>query len=489
MERGWRTTVNNEIDQFKKLTELTIQVVGLDSAERLLTALLVLQAGNCRAHAKNSDSVAEMMDSSALGCVSGDERKVAEKLDRDLEEIIQADSQHYYSVKNLLGDNVFSSIDLGSDVKGNQFFESLIDGFSMLEWKKEACNFLNERSVCELYQQLISLLSNRRAMKGDKDSYTPESIGRLLSALLKIKEGDEVYDPLCGNGSLLIQCAKRRVNEKRLRHISYFGEDHDPKNCNRAKIGLWFCNAENISVIECTDALNETKEGSEYRKIRQFDVAVAGLLGLTEKLDSERYQHLRYDLPYGEPSKSKRYYVIIQQMFMALAPGKGRMAVIVPHGVLFWGGAEGKIRGNMIKDGCVDAVIGLPKKLYYRNKVPAVVLVMSRQKEMDEILFIDASRDFIEHKNQNELTSSSSSKIADTYWSRKELQGYSRMVSKGEIERNGYNLHIPIYIDPIGQEKKTDLCQLLNEREGIIDELVLIEKQLTKQLAQFNTSQ
>jgi type I restriction enzyme M protein len=149
----------------------------------------------------------------------------------------------------------------------------------------------------------------------------------------------------------------------------------------------------------------------------------------------------------------------------------GKMGVILPHGVLFRGASEGKIRTKLIEDNLLDAVIGLPSNLFFGTSIPACILIFKKNRVHDDILFIDASREFDKAKNQNNLTNEHISKIFDTYKNRQEIEKYSHVASIAEIKENDYNLNIPRYVDTFEEEEIIDI-------EGTKANITRIESEL-----------
>ena len=159
----------------------------------------------------------------------------------------------------------------------------------------------------------------------------------------------------------------------------------------------------------------------------------------------------------------------------------GTMAVVLPHGVLFRGGAEATIRKAIIEKNYLDAVIGLPANLFYGVSIPATILVFKKNRENTEILFIDASKEFEKGKNQNYLTDENIAKIFETYTERKEIEKYSHLASLEEIKENDFNLNIPRYVDTFEEEEEIDINAVAEELKKLQEE----EKQIQAKIAEF----
>ena len=169
-------------------------------------------------------------------------------------------------------------------------------------------------------------------------------------------------------------------------------------------------------------------------------------------------------------------------MIETLKPVTGRMGVVVPHGVLFRGSSEGKIREKLINENLLDAVIGLPEKLFFGTGIPAAILIFKKQKSDDSVLFIDASREFKSGKNQNNLSEENIAKIIATYRTRESIDKYAYLATLQEIKDNDYNLNIPRYVDTFEEEAEIDLVAVRAEREQLKTQLAELEVQMAKYL-------
>jgi len=182
----------------------------------------------------------------------------------------------------------------------------------------------------------------------------------------------------------------------------------------------------------------------------------------------------------GTPPKSKGDYAFISHMIETTTQGTGRVGVVVPHGVLFRGGAEGKIRQAFIEENLLDVVIGLPANLFFGTGIPAAILVFQRdRKERTDVLFIDASREYESGKNQNLIREDVEvAKIVETYRARKSVDKYSYLASRDEIRENDYNLNIPRYVDTFEEEEEVDIAAVQKRIDGIEKELADVRKQM-----------
>ena len=180
----------------------------------------------------------------------------------------------------------------------------------------------------------------------------------------------------------------------------------------------------------------------------------------------------------GTPPKTKGDYAFISHMIETLKPDTGRMGVVVPHGVLFRASSEGKIRKQLIEENLLDTVIGLPEKLFFGTGIPAAILIFKKHKTDENVLFIDASREFKSGKNQNQLTPKNIQKIIDTYQARETVDKYAYLASLDEITENDFNLNIPRYVDTFEEEAEIDLVAVRTERLQLKSELEALEGEM-----------
>jgi type I restriction enzyme M protein len=184
----------------------------------------------------------------------------------------------------------------------------------------------------------------------------------------------------------------------------------------------------------------------------------------------------------GIPPKTKGDYAFILHMVETLKPRTGRMAVVAPHGVLFRAGSEGVIRQKLIEENILDAVIGLPEKLFYGTGIPAAILVLRKKKLDDRVLFIDASKDFKAGKNQNQLSDENIARIVACYRARKPIDRYASLASPSDIRDNEFNLNIPRYVDVFEKEREIDLHVVSSERRALKAQLADLENKMDRYL-------
>jgi len=262
------------------------------------------------------------------------------------------------------------------------------------------------------------------------------------------------------------------------RKYALYGQEAIGSTWALAKMNM-FLHGEDNHRIEWGDTIRNPKLLDSESSLKHFDVVVANPPFSLEKwgfegADADKFSRFRR----GLPPRTKGDYAFILHMVETMKPGTGRMAVVVPHGVLFRGAAEGRIRQKLIDENLLDVVIGLPEKLFYGTGIPAAVLVLRKRKPDDSVLFIDASRDFEAGKNQNMLREQDLQRMVDTVAARTSVPRYAHVATPAEIVGNDYNLNIPRYVDTFEEEAAIDLVAVRRDRLQLKAELAKLEAQM-----------
>ncbi|MGL5290577.1 MAG: type I restriction-modification system subunit M, partial [Vibrionaceae bacterium] len=328
------------------------------------------------------------------------------------------------------------------------------------------------------------LIKNFASSGGQKagEFYTPPEISDLIAELLDPQPGDTICDPACGSGSLLMKCGRKVVSNHGSRSYALYGQEAIGSTWSLAKMNM-FLHGEDNHKIEWGDTIRSPKLLDKTGSLMLFDIVTANPPFSLDKWghgDAENDKFARFNR--GVPPKTKGDYAFILHMIETLKPNTGRMGVVVPHGVLFRGAAEGKIRQKLIDENLLDAVIGLPEKLFYGTGIPAAILIFKKKKVDDNILFIDASREFKSGKNQNQLSDEHIAKIVATYRNGDKVDKYAYLASLKEIQDNDYNLNIPRYVDTFEEEDEIDLLAVRAEREQLKAQLAELESEMENYL-------
>ncbi len=303
----------------------------------------------------------------------------------------------------------------------------------------------------DAYEYLISQFASGAGKKAG-EFYTPQEVSIVLSRVVTSgkKKLLNVYDPTCGSGSLLLRVAHYADVDR------YFGQEMNNTTYNLARMNMLLHDVHfDRFDIKQEDTLKEPQH-LEYK----FEAVVANP-PFSAKWEGDdnplNAQDERFS-QYGRVApKSAADYAFITHMIYQLAEN-GTMAVVMPHGALFRGAAEGMIRRHIIEQqNYLDAVIGLPANLFYGTSIPACIMVFKKCRTSDDVLFIDASKQYEKGKNQNRLRPSDIDKIIETYEKREEVDKYSHLATFDEIAENDYNLNIPRYVDTFEPEPEIDL--------------------------------
>lgn len=324
----------------------------------------------------------------------------------------------------------------------------------------------------DAYEYLISQFASGAGKKAG-EFYTPQEVSIILAKLVTLGKSEvkSVYDPTCGSGSLLLRVAKE-VNKVG----AYYGQELNNTTYNLARMNMIL---HDVHYANFDIRQEDTIEHPQHEDMR-FEAIVANPPFSAKWSANQLFMNDDRFSQYGKLApKSKADYAFIQHMIYQLAEN-GTMAVVMPHGVLFRGGAEGHIREFLIKEkNYLDAVIGLPANVFYGTSIPTCILVFKKCRENPkDILFIDASEHYEKVKNQNLLRSEDIEKIVDTYDERVEKDKYSYVAELSEIEENDYNLNIPRYVDTFEEEESIDLSEVSKEIKQVDKDMVAIDKKI-----------
>ncbi|MBR4736803.1 MAG: type I restriction-modification system subunit M [Rhodocyclaceae bacterium] len=407
-------------------------------------------------------------------------------------ELINIVLDHFEDANKAKLEGVFRNIDFNSEANlgkakdRNRRLKTLLEDFARLDLRPSR---VAEDVIGNTYIYLIERFGSDAGKKAG-EFYTPKMVSRLLSALARPQPGDRICDPSCGSGSLLIEAAQW-IEAQGSHNYALFGEEVNGATWALARMNM-FIHSKDAARIEWCDTLNSPAliEGDRLMK---FNVVVANPPFSLDKWGAEHADHDRFNRFWrGVPPKSKGDWAFITNMIERALPQEGRVAVVVPHGVLFRGGAEGRIRRAMLEENLLDAVIGLPGNLFPTTSIPVAILLFDRAREkggaregVRDVLFIDASREFIPSKNQNQLAAEHFDKIITTAANRRNVDKYAHLASLDEIAENDFNLNIPRYVDTFEEEEEIDVAAVEREIEQLEQELAEVRgkmKQYLKEL-------
>lgn len=399
------------------------------------------------------------------------EPNLGELIGMALEEIEEANRSKLEGVFRNIDFN--SESNLGPTKDRNRRLKNLLTDFEVLDLQPS--NLEGNDIIGDAYEYLISRFASDAGKKAG-EFYTPSEVSTLLAKLVEPKDGERICDPTCGSGSLLLKAAKE-VGSK---NVSLYGQEVNGSTWALARMNMFLHEMDNAR-IEWGDTLNNPQLREED-DLMKFDVVVANPPFSLDKWGAEEAAADRYNRFHrGVPPKSKGDYAFITHMIETLNE-HGRAGVVLPHGVLFRGSSEGKIRKQLIDENILKAVIGLPANLFYGTGIPATILIFDKNKSTEEVLFIDASNEYESGKNQNKLANENIDKIFTIFKAWKTTDKYSYVATKEDIVENDYNLNIPRYVDTFEEEEPVDIAATQIEIAALKKELTVVEKQMADYL-------
>ncbi len=375
-------------------------------------------------------------------------------------------------------EGVLSSVDFNDkDRLPDDILSQLIHHFSRIGLGNK--NLEKPDLLGDAYKYLIAQFASSAGKKGG-EFYTPKEVVELLVDLLDPEEGMRICDPTCGSGGMLVQSVA---------HLKEKGQN--PKNITLSgqeiNVGTWAICKMNLLLhglksaqIKRGDILREPKLTSQG-KLTLFDIVIANppfsLKNWGHKYaQSDPYKRFRF----GIPPKSYGDYAFVQHMISTVKP-EGRLGVVLPHGTLFRGGAEGKIRKGILEEDLLEGIIGLPSKLFYGAGIPACLFLINKKKPNErkgKVFFLYGADDYQEGKKQNKLRKEDIDKIVSSFRKYKTIEKYCRPVALDEIRENEYNLNIPRYIDITEPEEPIDVQETIEELNNLKKEYEKIESKV-----------
>lgn len=372
---------------------------------------------------------------------------------------------------NPVMEGVLAAIDFNSQLLGepkqrDRTLARLIQHFSALSMKN--VDLEHPDLIGSVYEYLIEQFADDAGKKGG-EFFTPPKVRTLIVALLKPQVKMQISDPAAGSGGFLLESAryvqKHGGNPK---NLWLFGQEKNISTWAIAKMNMLLHGLADADIRK-GDTIREPKLLDQGR-LKLFDRVMANPpFSLSEwgyeMAPNDPYGRFRY----GIPPKTKGDYAFVEHMIATTNP-MGMVGVVVPHGVLFRSGAEGKIRKNILEEDLIEAVIGLPPALFFGTGIPAAILIINRSKPAErkgKVLFVDASHDYEAGKKQNKLRDQDIEKIVSTYEAFTDVPKYARVVPLTEITENEFNLNISRYVDTSEEEERVDIPSVLKELKEI----------------------
>ncbi|MEW5205518.1 type I restriction-modification system subunit M [Bacillus cereus] len=330
--------------------------------------------------------------------------------------------------------------------------------------------------IGDAYEFLISQFASEAGKKAG-EFYTPHEVSDMMAHIAAMGQEDKklfsVFDPTMGSGSLMLNI-RNYINHPD--SVKYHGQELNTTTYNLAKMNLILHGVDKEDMcLRNGDTLNKdwpTDEPYTFDSVLMNPPYSANWSSDDTFLDDSRFNR------YGKLApKSKADFAFLLHGFYHLKDS-GTMAIVLPHGVLFRGAAEGVIRKKLLEDGSIDTVIGMPANLFFGTSIPTTVIILKKNRTTRDVLFIDASNEFTKGKNQNKLSKENLDKIVETYKKREDVEKYAHVATFDEIEENDFNLNIPRYVDTFEEEAPVDMAAIGSTIQDIRKEKAELESSL-----------
>ena len=382
--------------------------------------------------------------------------------------------------------DLFADIDLYSNRLGTGD-QKQSDTIASLIKEIDKADLLNSDAeiLGNAYEYLIGQFASETGKKAG-EFYTPQAVSKILTKIAisgqKERKGLSVYDPCMGSGSLLLNAKKYAAEPG---YIKYYGQELNTSTYNLARMNMFLHGIvpdyQHLRNGDTLDADWPTGEETEFDMVLMNPPYSAKWSASAGFLQDERFSDYGVLAP-----KSKADYAFLLHGLYHLK-NNGTMAIVLPHGVLFRGGAEGKIREKLLRSGNIYAVIGLPANLFYNTSIPTCIIVLKKHRDGRDVLFIDASKKFNKGKKQNEMTDEHINEVLELYNKRETVDKESFLASFEDIEKNDFNLNIPRYVDNFEEEEPVDLNALLLDMKKTDDELEQVQGEFVSLLKELTS--
>jgi type I restriction enzyme M protein len=384
-----------------------------------------------------------------------------------------------YTLHSIFGDAVWSNKDRLSDA----LLKDLIEHFSRLHLGNRKCKADTMGRSYEYLIKKFADLTNKKA----GEFYTPRSVVALMVRILAPRQGETIYDPACGTGGMLLEAlhfVKEHGGDEHLMLGKLYGQEKNLTTSSIARMNLFLHGAEDFH-IERGDTLRQPAFYSGDN-LAVFDCVIANPPFSLEKWGDEIWLNDPYGRNFaGLPPAKSGDFAWVQHMIKSMAPKTGRMAVVLPHGVLFRMSKEGEIRRKLLEMDIIEAVIGLGPNLFYGTGLAACIMIFRETKakaQRKKVLFIDASREFKTGRAENELMPEHVKRIHQWYAGYKDVEGVCRVVNTDEIRENDYNLNIPRYVEPVIEEETLTVEEAITNLKNSLESAYAAEDRLKELL-------
>lgn len=381
-------------------------------------------------------------------------------------------------------DKIFEDLDFANkDRFPNETLQRLINHFSQYNFGN---TYISSDLLGDAYEYLIKQFAADAGKKGG-EFYTPREVEKVIVGILKPHQKDHIYDPTVGSGGFLLEAydyLKQKSGEKIAKTLYLYGQEQNLATFAIAKINM-FLHGLDSADIRRGDTLANPQFLNQQGGLQTFDIVVANPPYSIKDWEYEAFKTKfgrleGYDAP---PDKNADYAFVLH--IIKSMNTNGRAGIVLPHGVLTRGNAEARIREQILRNDLVEAIVALPPKLFYGTSIPAVVVILNKNKEEEKknkVLIIDAEKDFQEGKNQNILRPQDVSKIVKAFNGYEDIEKYARVVSLDDIESKGFHLNIREYVDSSEKDEVIDVKKVRSEISSLKKELIEADKLVEKYL-------
>jgi len=382
-------------------------------------------------------------------------------------------------------DKIFDDLDFANkDRFPNETLQKLINHFSQYNFSS---NYISSDLLGDAYEYLIKEFAADAGKKGG-EFYTPREVERIIIGIVKPHQKDHICDPTVGSGGFLLEAfnyLKDKAGEQIARSLYLYGQEINISTFAIARINM-FLHGLDSADIRRGDTLANPQFINNMGGLQTFDIVVANPPYSIKEWEFEIFRNDKYGRidGYELPPQKNADFAFLLHIVKSLN-SNGRAGIVLPHGVLFRGGAEGRIREQLIKKDLIDAIVSLPAKLFYGTGIPAAIWILNKNKpeeRKNKILIIDASKEYLEGKNQNSLRKQDIEKIIKTYDQYQDVEKYARIVDIKEIKENDFNLNVTRYIDSNEEKEVIDVKQVWAELQNLEKEKFEIDEQVKKHI-------
>lgn len=407
--------------------------------------------------------------------------ETSENIGRKLNEIFEKIT----NVNSPKLDKIFDDLDFANkDRFPNETIQKLINHFSQYNFNS---NYISSDLLGDAYEYLIKEFAADAGKKGGQ-FYSPREVERIIIRIVKPHQKDHICDPTVGSGGFLLEAynyLKDKAGEQIARSLYLYGQEINISTFAIARINM-FLHGLDSADIRRGDTLANPQFLNNMGGLQTFDIVVANPPYSIKDWEFETFRNDKYGRidDYELPPQKNADFAFLLHIVKTLN-ANGRAGVVLPHGVLFRGSAEGRIREQLIKNGLVEAIISLPAKLFYGTGIPVAIWILNKNKseeKKDKILIIDASKEFLEGKNQNSLRKQDIEKVINTFDQYQDVEKYARVIDIKEIKENDFNLNVTRYIDSNEEKEVIDVKQVWVELQNLEKERVEIDEQVKRHI-------